>query len=143
MTSNQKNTHEVSTDLALDDLADLCEQWKRIRQKCRTPWPLRSAILNAAQEAVDCGGEIKRLIAERDALRMQLSEHALADMARDADEKRIGVLTMTDIVERLNGFKSAAARSWAVEAANEIERLRAELEALRVREKMRAEGWTT
>jgi len=37
----------------------------------------------------------------------------------------------TDIVERLNGFQSAAAQSWAHEAAAEINRLRAEAEALR------------
>lgn len=38
---------------------------------------------------------------------------------------------MKDIVERLNGFQSAAAQSWAHEAAAEITRLRAEAEALR------------
>ena len=37
----------------------------------------------------------------------------------------------TDIVERLNGFQSAAAQSWAHEAAAEITRLRAEDEVLR------------
>lgn len=34
---------------------------------------------------------------------------------------------MEDIVERLRGFKSAAAQSWAHEAADEIESLRAQL----------------
>ena len=37
----------------------------------------------------------------------------------------------TDIVERLNGFQSAAAQSWAHEAAAEITRLRAEAAELR------------
>lgn len=72
MTSNHKTTHDISTVLALDDLADLCEHWKLVRQKHRTPGPLRLAILKSAQEAVDCDGEIKRLTAERDALRAEL-----------------------------------------------------------------------
>ena len=45
---------------------------------------------------------------------------------------------MEDIVNRLRGFKSAAAQSWAHEAADEIESLRAQLaEATRERDALK------